>query len=62
MGILLCTYGMAGLSTQDHWASNPVNPWDVDYDGDNDGWYNRTAFDTPADQGNWIKECSHLQG
>jgi hypothetical protein len=47
------TYGMPGLSTQDHWASNPVNPWDVDYDGDNDGWYNRTAFDTPADQGNW---------
>ncbi len=47
------TYGMPGLSTQDHWASNPVNPWDVDYDGDNDGWYNRTAFDMPADQGNW---------
>ena len=47
------TYGMPGLGTQNHWASNPVNPWDVNYDGDNDGWYNRTAFDTPADQGNW---------
>ncbi|MCS5533592.1 MAG: thrombospondin type 3 repeat-containing protein [Candidatus Poseidoniaceae archaeon] len=47
------TYGMPGLGTQNHWASNPVNPWDVDYDGDSDGWYNRTAFDTPADQGNW---------
>jgi hypothetical protein len=44
---------MAGLGTESHWASNPVNPWDVDYDGDNDGWYNRTAFDVPADQGNW---------
>ena len=44
---------MPGLGTQNHWASNPVNPWDVDYDGDSDGWYNRTAFDTPADQGNW---------
>jgi len=47
------TYGMPGLGTQNHWASNPVNPWDVDYDGDSDGWYNRTAFDIPADQGNW---------
>lgn len=47
------TYGMPGLNTQNHWASNPVNPWDVNYDGDSDGWYNRTAFDTPAPQGTW---------
>ena len=28
-------------------------PWDVDYDGDRDGWYDRTSFDIPARQGTW---------
>ena len=51
MGILLCLYGMDNPSTIDHWAANPLNPWDVDYDGDSDGWYDRTPFDLPAPQG-----------
>ena len=42
------TYGMADITTQDRWASNPINAWDVNYDGDSDGWYNRTSFDTPG--------------
>ena len=46
-------YGMDDLTTQNHWAANPLNPWDVNYDGDQDGWYDRTAFDIPADQGVW---------
>ena len=46
-------YGMEDTTTINHWASNPINPWDVDYDGDQDGWYGRTAFDIPADQGTW---------
>ena len=46
-------YGMEDLSTINHWAANPLNPWDVDYDGDRDGWYDRTSFDTPAVQGIW---------
>ena len=25
----------------------------MDYDGDRDGWYGRTAFDIPAEQGTW---------
>ena len=46
-------YGMPDVSTQDHWAANPVNPHDVNYDGDSDGWYDRSAFDIPAQQGEW---------
>jgi hypothetical protein len=46
-------YGMDNPTTEDHWASNPLNPWDVNYDGDSDGWYGRTAFDVPATQGEW---------
>ncbi|MBF15108.1 MAG: hypothetical protein CMA97_06310 [Euryarchaeota archaeon] len=46
-------YGMDNPSTVNHWAANPLNPWDVDYDGDSDGWYGRTAFDLPAVQGEW---------
>ena len=26
---------------------------DIDYDGDQDGWYDRTPFDQPAAQGHW---------
>ena len=44
---------MDDVSTQNHWAANPLNPWDVDYDGDHDGWYDRTSFDIPATQGDW---------
>ena len=47
------TYGMPDPTTQNHWSSNPVNPFDVDYDPDSDGWYGRTSFDTPATQGEW---------
>ena len=46
-------YGMDNPSTANHWAANPLNPWDVNYDGDSDGWYGRTAFDIPAVQGDW---------
>ena len=47
------TYGMDDITTINHWAANPINPWDVDYDGDHDGWYDRTSFDIPAQQGTW---------
>ena len=46
-------YGMEDATTINHWASNPLNPWDVNYDGDHDGWYDRTVFDQPAQQGTW---------
>ena len=46
-------YGMPDPTTQNHWASNPINPFDVNYDGDSDGWYDRNAFDLPAVQGTW---------
>ena len=35
------------------WSLNPLNPLDIDYDPDADGWYDRTIFDTPAEQGFW---------
>ena len=47
------TYGMDDVTTENHWAANPLNPWDVNYDGDHDGWYDRTSFDIPAAQGAW---------
>ncbi|MDA1167854.1 MAG: hypothetical protein O2866_03115, partial [archaeon] len=46
-------FGMDDITTINHWSSNPLNPFDVNYDGDHDGWYNRTAFDQPAVQGQW---------
>jgi hypothetical protein len=46
-------FGMNDLTTINHWSSNPLNPFDVNYDGDHDGWYNRTTFDQPAVQGQW---------
>ncbi|PXY71630.1 MAG: hypothetical protein CXX80_12840, partial [Methanobacteriota archaeon] len=47
------SFNMPDLTTQNHWSSNPLNPLDIDYDGDQDGWYDRTSFDTPAPQGSW---------
>ena len=47
-------YGMDDPTTINHWASNPLNPWDINYDGDHDGWYDRTVFDKPASQGTWL--------
>ena len=44
---------MPDVSTQDHWAANPINPHDVNYDGDSDGWYDRKSVDIPAEQGTW---------
>ena len=35
------------------WSLNPLNPLDVDYDPDADGWLDREILDTPAIQGNW---------
>ena len=30
------------------WSLNPLNPLDVDYDPDADGWLDRDILDTPA--------------
>ena len=49
--IAMRSMGWTDPSTANHWAANPMNPWDVNYDGDPDGWYGRTAFDIPAVQG-----------
>ena len=55
-------YGMPDITTEDRWAANPINPFDVSYDGDHDGWYDRNSitnpdagilFDIPAQQGQW---------
>ena len=46
-------YDMPDPSTALRWAANPLNPFDVDHDGDSDGWYDRTSFDTPAPLGSW---------
>ncbi len=46
-------FGLNDTTTANHWAANPLNPWDVAYDGDHDGWYDRTSFDIPASQGRW---------
>ena len=46
-------YGLPDPTTQNHWSTNPVNPFDVNYDPDSDGWYGRTSFDIPAPQGTW---------
>ncbi len=35
------------------WSLNPVNPLDVNYDPDADGWYDRLFTDVPAIQGIW---------
>ena len=35
------------------WTLNPVNPLDVNYDPDEDGWFDRTSGDIPAPQGTW---------
>ena len=32
---------------------NPVNPLDINYDPDADGWLDRDVLDTPATQGKW---------
>ena len=39
--------------TEYRWSTNPVNPLDVDYDPDEDGWFDRTEDDNVAVQGNW---------
>ena len=35
------------------WSMNPINPLDIAYDPDADGWYDRTWGDAPAEQGTW---------
>ena len=35
------------------WSMNPINPLDVNYDPDEDGWYDRQWEDVPATQGKW---------
>ena len=49
-------------TVEDRWATNPVNPLDVGYDADNDGWYDRTAIDTPAEQGVWNNRIFTAEG
>ena len=39
------------------WTLNPVNPLDVNYDPDEDGWFDRTSQDTPAEQGRWANHA-----
>ena len=36
------------------WSLNPVNPLDVNYDPDADGWFDRLIGDNPAEQGTWM--------
>ena len=36
------------------WSLNPINPLDVAYDPDSDGWLDREIIDTPAIQGKWV--------
>ena len=35
------------------WTTNPVNPLDVDYDADEDGWFDRDSSQPVASQGIW---------
>jgi hypothetical protein len=35
------------------WSMNPINPLDIYYDPDADGWYDRQWIDDPAIQGTW---------
>jgi hypothetical protein len=35
------------------WSMNPINPLDINYDPDADGWYDRQFSDQPATQGKW---------
>ena len=62
-------YGMPDITTEDRWAANPLNPFDVSYDGDHDGWYDRNSitnadagipFDIPAQQGEWNLSLIHI--
>ncbi len=46
-------YGEVLPSNSLRWSLNPVNPLDVGYDPDGDGWYGRQMGDTPAEQGAW---------
>jgi hypothetical protein len=36
------------------WSLNPINPLDVNYDPDADGWLDRLIGDNPAEQGTWL--------
>ena len=55
-------YDMPDPSTALRWAANPLNPFDVDHDGDSDGWYDRTSFDTPAPLGAWSARSFRASG
>ena len=55
-------FNLPDPSTILHWSSNPVSPLDVDYDGDSDGWYDRTGGDVPAPQGDWDEQTFTQQG
>ena len=50
------------FTVQSRWGLNPLNPLDVDYDIDNDGWMDRGIIDTPAPQGNWANHIFTVEG
>lgn len=55
-------FNMPDQTTLNQWSANPLNPLDVDYDGDHDGWYERTGFDLPASQGTWEERVFTEEG
>ena len=50
MGILLFSIFRVLPVNSLRWSLNPLNPLDVDYDPDADGWLDRDILDTPAIQ------------
>ncbi|HJM86911.1 MAG TPA: hypothetical protein QF433_01695 [Candidatus Thalassarchaeaceae archaeon] len=48
------TYNVVLPVDEYRWTLNPVNPLDVNYDPDEDGWFDRTSQDMPAEQGVWF--------
>ena len=54
-------YGLPDPTTQNHWSTNPVNPFDVNYDPDSDGWYDRISSIFLLNKGLGMNVNSHLQ-
>ena len=47
-GNLLCGLWFGRPNYRESLVHKSVNPFDVNYDPDSDGWYGRTSFDIPA--------------
>ena len=54
-------YAKSGGAPIYHWTSSPVNPIDVNFDGDHDGWYSRGSGKL-APQGEWNSFTFTLDG